>query len=207
MSSLGSTPQPKLTIIVGMSSRSIFPTSPNRNFCDLCAHMNDLPRLYEEQLSKCIRKEFDQIIKRLKQLQQLDEQSVSYWEHRQNLSINLKRYLSPLYSLEKFGELVDFGAISTFSNEKTSNSVCASQKINVKGFREGQILTWSVEAFDILQAIGLLLPSVPNTYKSFLYPLKPNPKQLEEFLEGCISQFLSYLRLKLPIAKRCLLWS
>jgi hypothetical protein len=57
----------------------------------------------------------------------------------------------------------------------------------VKGFREGQILTWSVEGFDILQAMGLLLPSVPNTYKSFLYPLEPNPKQLEEFLEGCIS--------------------
>jgi hypothetical protein len=44
-----------------------------------------------------------------------------------------------------------------------------------------KVLTWSVEGFDILQAMGLLLPSVPNTYKSFLYPLEPNPKQLEEF--------------------------
>ncbi len=57
----------------------------------------------------------------------------------------------------------------------------------MKGYKEGQILTWSVEGFDILQAIGLLLPSVPNTYKSFLYPLEPKPKQLEEFIEGCIS--------------------
>jgi hypothetical protein len=80
------------------------------------------------------------------------------------------------HSQEKFGELVDFGASSLFSNEETSSSVCSSQKINVKGFREGQILTWSVASFNILQAIGLPFPSVPNAYKSFLYPLEHNFK-------------------------------
>jgi len=132
---------------------------------------------------------------------------VSYWEHRQDLSINLKQYPSPPYSPKKFSELVDFGASSPFNNEETSNNVCASQKINVKGFREGQILTWNTEGFNIMQAIGLPLPSVPNAYKSFLYPLKLNHKQLEEFLEGRTFQSLSCLQLRLPIAKRCLSWS
>ncbi len=132
---------------------------------------------------------------------------MSYWEHRQDLSINLKQYPSPPFSLEKFGELVDTNASNPFSNEKTSSNVCTSQNINVKGFREGQILTWSVVGFDILQTIGLPLPSMPNAYKSFLYRLEPNPKQLEEFFEGCTFQFLSYLQLGLLVARRCLSWS
>ncbi len=118
---------------------------------------------------------------------------MSYWEHRQHLSINLEQYPSPPYSLEKFCELVDFCASNPFSNEETSNNVCASQKINVKRFKEGQILTWNTKGFDIMQAIGLLFPSVPNAYKSFLYPLKFNLKQLEKFLERHSSQFLPYL--------------
>jgi hypothetical protein len=109
---------------------------------------------------------------------------VSYWEHRQDLSINLKQYQSPPYSPKKIGQLVDFGASNPFNNEETSNNVCTSQEINVRGFREGQILTWSTEGFDIMQAIGLPIPSVPNAYKSFLYPLEFNLKQLEDFLEG-----------------------
>jgi hypothetical protein len=77
----------------------------------------------------------------------------------------------------------------------------------VRGFRESQILTWSAASFDILQAIGLLLPSMPNVYKSFLYPLELNPKRLEEFFEGRTAQFLSYFRLELLVARRCLSWS
>jgi hypothetical protein len=92
------------------------------------------------------------------------------------LYVNLKQNPSPPYSPKKFGELVDFGASNLFSNEETSSTICISQKINVKGFREGQILTWSTTGFNILQAIGLLFPNVPNTYKSLLYPLKPNLK-------------------------------
>jgi hypothetical protein len=128
---------------------------------------------------------------------------VSYWEHKQDLSINLGQYPSSPYSPKKFNELIDFGASNPFSDEEISNSVYPSQKINVKGFREGQILTWSVAGFDILQAIGLPLPSMPNAYKS-LYRLEPNPKRLEEFFEGCTFQFLSYLQLGLLVARRCL---
>jgi len=43
--------------------------------------MSDLLRLYEE-LSKCIREEFDWTIQRSKQLQQLNEWSMNYWEHK-----------------------------------------------------------------------------------------------------------------------------
>jgi hypothetical protein len=92
------------------------------------------------------------------------------------LYVNLEQYPSPPYSPKKFNELIDFGASNLFSDEETSSSVCTSQKINVRGFREGQILTWSTASFNILQAIGLLFPNVPNTYKSFVYPLEPNPK-------------------------------
>ncbi len=132
---------------------------------------------------------------------------MNYWEHKQDLSINLGQYPSSPYSPKKFNELIDSGASNLFSDEEISNSVYPSQKINVKGFREGQILTWSVVGFDILQTIGLPLPSMPNAYKSFLYRLEPNPKQLEEFFEGCTFQFLSYLQLGLLVARRCLLWS
>jgi hypothetical protein len=137
--------------------------------------MNDLPGLYEK-LSKCIKEEFDWTIERSKRLWQLDEWSMSYWEHKKDLSANPKRYPSPPYSPKKFGELVDVGANNPFNDEETNSNVCTSQNINVRGFREGQILTWSVASFNILQAIGLSFPNVPNTYKSFMYPIKLNPK-------------------------------
>ncbi len=123
------------------------------------------------------------------------------------MSINLRQYPSSPYSSKKFSELIESSASNPFSDEEISNNVYPSQKINVKGFKEGQILTWSVASFDILQAIGLLLPSMPNVYKSLFYPLEPNPKRLEEFFERRTSQFLSYFRLGLLVAKRCLSWS
>jgi hypothetical protein len=103
------------------------------------------------------------------------------------LYVNLEQYPSPPYFPKKFSGLVDSSASSIFSNEKTSNNVCTSQKINRRRFREGQILTWSITSFNILQAIGLPFPSVPNVYKSFLYPIEPNPKLFEEFLKGSTS--------------------
>jgi hypothetical protein len=71
------------------------------------------------------------------------------------LYVNLEQYPSPPYCPKKFGELIDFGVNSLFSDEETSNSVCSSQKINVKGFREGQILMWSITSFNIFQTIGI----------------------------------------------------
>ncbi len=94
------------------------------------------------------------------------------------MSTNPEQYPLAPYSPEKFGELIDFGARNPFSDEETSNNVCISQKINVRGFREGQTLTWSIANFNILHATGLPLANVPNTYKSFLYLVKPNPKRL-----------------------------
>jgi hypothetical protein len=101
---------------------------------------------------------------------------MNYWEHKQNLSTNPNRYPSPPYSLEKFGELTNVGANNPFNDEKINSNFCVSQNINVRGFREGQILMWSVASFNILQAIDLPLPNVPNIYKSFMYLIKLNPK-------------------------------
>jgi hypothetical protein len=42
--------------------------------------------------------------------------------------------------------------------------VCISHKINVKGFKEGQILMWNALGFDILKAIDIQLPNAPNVY-------------------------------------------
>jgi hypothetical protein len=39
-----------------------------------------------------------------------------------------------------------------------------SHKINVKGFKEGQILTWNALGFDILTIIDIQLPNAPNVY-------------------------------------------
>ncbi len=72
-----------------------------------------------------------------------------------DLYVNLEQYPSPPYSPKKFSELVDSSVSSLFSDEETSNSVCSSQKIHVRGFREGQILTWSATGFNILQTIGI----------------------------------------------------
>ncbi len=78
---------------------------------------------------------------------------MNYWEHKRDLYVNLEQYPSPTYSPEKFGELVDFNVNNLFHDEETNNNVYTSQKINVRGFKEGQILMWNAIGFNILQAI------------------------------------------------------
>jgi hypothetical protein len=78
--------------------------------------------------------------------------------------MNLEWYPSWPYFLKNFNELIKFGASSIFNNEKISMCVCISHKINVKGFKEGQILMWNALGFDILKAIDIQLPNAPNVY-------------------------------------------
>ncbi len=119
-----------------MSSTSCFVGSPHQNYCDFCAHMNSLPKWYEENISICIKKKIDWTIERLDRLQELDDLNVRYyWEHRQYMSTNPNQYPFPPYSLEKFGEL-DFVISEPFGDEKT---YIWEEKVNVRGLGEEKV--------------------------------------------------------------------
>ncbi len=119
--------------------------------------MSGLPKWYEENISICIKKNFDWTIERLDRLQELDNLNVKYyWEHRQDMFTNPNWYPFPPYSPEKFGEL-HFVASEPLSDEETY--ICekkvnvrglGEKKVNVKDFKEGHILMWKSLDSEIL---------------------------------------------------------
>jgi hypothetical protein len=68
-------------------------------------------------------------IERMESLQSLGKLSLLYWDHKQYISSNIKRYPSPPYSHEKFGEL-DLESLS-LSLEEIQRS---KGQLNVTGF-------------------------------------------------------------------------
>jgi hypothetical protein len=116
-----------------------------------------LLKWYEENISICIKKEFDWTIERLDRLQELDDLNVRYyWEHRQDMFTNPNQYPFPPYSLEKFGEL-DFVISEPFSDEETyiweekvNVRGLGEEKVNVKDFRKWSHFNVEILGFDIM---------------------------------------------------------
>ncbi len=136
---------------------------------------------------KCIILDVDWKVKRTKKLQSLDKLNLLYWDHRQGLSSNPKKYPSPPYSLERFGKL-DSESLS-LNLEKIQRS---KEQLNVTGFKEGRLLFWKSLGYDVLQELDLCRGD-NSRLVYFLYLAKPNTKSMKDFLSGRTSRILKYL--------------
>jgi hypothetical protein len=85
---------------------------------------------------KCITLDVDWTIERTERLQFLEKLSLLYQDHKQDLSSNPKRYPSPPYSPERFGEL-DFESLNLNLKEIQR----FEEQLNVVGFKEGWLLS------------------------------------------------------------------
>ena len=74
------------SILAGMwKSPRLPPSSPNRNVCEYCGFLSNLPTWYASRITLgvcCIG--CDRTIERTERLHSLDKLAVLYWEHRQN---------------------------------------------------------------------------------------------------------------------------
>jgi hypothetical protein len=130
---------------------------------------------------KCITLNVDWKVKRTKKLQSLDKLNLLYWDHKQDLSSNPKKYPSPPYSLERFGKL-DFESLS-LNLEEIQRS---KGQLNVTRFKEGRLLSWKSLGYDVLQELDMCRGD-NNNLVYFLYLVEPNAKRKKDFLS--ISSF------------------